>query len=135
MEICRPQHLLGKWTSITTPTFIHLLPPTTGSKTGTFTIPTRGETSGQRVLFYNSQGGGFGGLNPHPRSQDLTTESEYDFCDQSSGPENHFGWRKIALTPFTVTGVVGIIRAIAAPSPQTVEWIELHFSILVGWAC
>jgi len=31
------------------------------------------------------------------------------------------------MTPFTVTGVVGIIRAIAAPSPQTVNGLSYVF--------
>jgi len=31
------------------------------------------------------------------------------------------------MTPFTVTGVVGIIRSIAAPTPQTLNGLSYNF--------
>jgi glucose/arabinose dehydrogenase len=93
---------------------------TTGSKTGSFTIPTRGETSSnvyyQIILKVQDSVGLTRTVtrNILPRKVDMTFATIPAGLQLTLDGQNR-------ITPFTVTGVVGIKRAIAAPSPQTVD--------------
>jgi hypothetical protein len=89
----------------------------TGSKSGTFTIPDRGETASNvfyRIILKVVDSAGL----THTVTRDIQPRKvNMSFSTNPAG-------LKIALdgqsrvTPFTVTGVVGIKRTIAAPSPQ-----------------
>ena len=93
---------------------------TTGSKTGTFTIPTRGETSSNvwyRIILKVKDSVGLTNTvyrDILPRKADMTFATNPAGLQITLDGQNH-------VTPYTVTGVVGIIRAIAAPSPQTLN--------------
>ena len=83
-------------------THIHpVVPPTTGSKMGTFHNSRSRRDIGQCVLYFNSQGRGLDWLNPYRRSQYFTTKSEHDFCHQSNRFENYFRWRKSCDTLYS----------------------------------
>ncbi|PYL88500.1 MAG: hypothetical protein DMF14_16475 [Verrucomicrobia bacterium] len=90
---------------------------TTGSKTGTFTIPTRGETSSN--VYYRI-------ILKVTDSVGLTKTVSRDFATYPAGLQITLDGQN-RMTPFTVTGVVGIKRAIAAPSPQTVNGLSYVF--------
>jgi len=99
---------------------------TTGSKTGTFTIPTRGETSSNvyyRIILKVKDSAGLTRTVTRdilPRKADLT------FATTPAGLQITLDGEQ-RVTPFTVTGVVGIKRAIAAPSPQMVNGLSYIF--------
>src|SRR5213596_2988836 len=99
---------------------------TTGSKTGTFTIPTRGETSSNvyyRIILKVTDSVGLTRTVSRdilPRKEDMT------FATYPAGLQITLDGQN-RMTPFTVTGVVGIKRAIAAPSPQTVNGLSYVF--------
>src|SRR5436190_889980 len=102
-------------------THIHpFIAATTGSKTGTFTIPTRGETSSNvwyRIILKVKDSVGLTNTvyrDILPRKADMTFATNPAGLQITLDGQNH-------VTPYTVTGVVGIIRAIAAPSPQTLN--------------
>jgi glucose/arabinose dehydrogenase len=102
-------------------THLHpFIPPTTGSKTGTFTIPTRGETSSNvwyRIILKVRDSAGL----THTVSRDiLPRKANMTFATHPAGLQITLDGQN-RMTPFTVTGVVGIIRTIAAPSPQTLN--------------
>src|SRR5438477_11070919 len=108
-------------------THLHpFIPATTGSKTGTFTIPTRGETSSNvfyRIILKVTDSVGLPKtVSPDilPRKADMTFATYPAGLQITSNAQNR-------ITPFTVTGVVGIKRAIAAPSPQTVNGLSYVF--------
>ncbi len=92
----------------------------TGSKSGTFTIPDRGETASNvfyRIILKVVDSAGL----RHTVTRDIQPrKANMSFSTNPAG-------LKIALdgqsrvTPFTVTGVVGIKRTIAAPSPQNLN--------------
>ena len=99
---------------------------TTGSKTGTFTIPTRGETSSNvyyRIILKVKDSAGLTRTVTRdilPRKADLT------FPTTPAGLQITLDGEQ-RVTPFTVTGVVGIKRAIAAPSPQMLNGLSYVF--------
>jgi hypothetical protein len=99
---------------------------TTGSKTGTFTIPTRGETSSNvyyRIILKVKDSAG---LTQTVTRDILPRKADMTFATYPAGLQITLdGQNRIA--PFTVTGVVGIIRAIAAPSPQTLNGLNYVF--------
>ena len=104
-------------------THLHpFIPATTGSKTGTFAIPSRGETSSNvyyRIILKVKDSAGLT-RDILPRKADMT------FATTPAGLQITLDGQ-IRMTPFTVTGVVGIKRAIAAPSPQTVNGLSYVF--------
>ena len=99
---------------------------TTGSKTGSFTIPKRGETSANvyyRIILKVQDSVGLTHTVTRdllPRKADMTFATNPAGLQITLDGQNH-------TTPFTVTGVVGIIRAIAAPSPQTLNGLNYVF--------
>jgi glucose/arabinose dehydrogenase len=96
------------------------IPPTTGSKTGTFTIPTRGETSANVYYFITLKVVDSVGLTHTLVRNILPRKANMTFATNPAGLQITLDGQN-RITPFTVTGVVGIKRAIAAPSPQTVN--------------
>jgi glucose/arabinose dehydrogenase len=102
------------------------IPATTGSTSGTFTIPTRGETSANvyyRIILTVKDSGGLTNTVTRdilPRKVDMTFATNPPGLQITLDGQNH-------VTPFTVTGVVGIIRAIGAPSPQTLNSVNYIF--------
>src|SRR5437773_9996358 len=99
---------------------------TTGSKTGTFTIPTRGETSSNvyyRIILKVTDSVG---LTRTVTRDILPRKADMTFATTPAGLQITLDGQN-RMTPFTVTGVVGIKRAIAAPSPQTVNGLSYVF--------
>jgi len=99
---------------------------TTGSKTGTFTIPTRGETSSNvyyRIILKVKDSAG---LTRTVTRDILPRKANLTFATTPSGLQITLDGEQ-RVTPFTVTGVVGIKRAIAAPSPQMVNGLSYVF--------
>ena len=75
-------------------THIHpVVPPTTGSKMGTFTIPDRGETSANVYYILTLKVVDSIGLT-RTVVRNILPQSEHDFCHQSNRFENYFRWRK-----------------------------------------
>jgi glucose/arabinose dehydrogenase len=108
-------------------THIHpFIAATTGSKTGTFTIPNRGETSSNvyyRIILKVKDSVGLTHTvyrDILPRKANMTFATHPAGLQITLDGQNH-------VTPYTVTGVVGIIRAIAAPSPQTLNGLSYVF--------
>jgi glucose/arabinose dehydrogenase len=108
-------------------THIHpVVPPTTGSKMGTFTIPDRGETSANVYYILTLKVVDSIGLTRTVVRNILPQKANMIFATNPTGLKitldgaNH-------VTPYTVTGVVGIKRAIAAPSPQTLNGLSYIF--------
>ena len=93
--------------------------PVTGSKTGSFTIPTQGETSANiwyRIYLKvtDSQGA------THTDSVDIQPQlASVTLATNPTGLQLTLDGAPVTA-PFTFTGVVGIQRTIAAVSPQTV---------------
>ena len=108
-------------------THIHpFIPPTTGSKTGTFTIPTRGETSANVYYIITLKVVDSVGLTRTVVRKILPQKANMTFATNPAGLQIKLDGQD-RITPFTVTGVVGIKRAIAAPSPQTVNGLSYVF--------
>ena len=126
MEICRPPHLLGK-VDFHHDTHLHpFIAATTGSKTGAFSIPTRGETSSNvyyRIILTVKDSAG---LTRTVTRDILPRKADMTFATTPVGLEITLDGEQ-RVTPFTVTGVAGIIRSIAAPSPQTVNGLSYVF--------
>jgi glucose/arabinose dehydrogenase len=109
-------------------THIHpFIPPTTGSKTGTFTIPKRGETSANVYYFITLKVEDSVGLTKTLVRKILPQKAKMTFVTQPPGLKISLDGQDPHLTPFTVTGVVGIIRSIAAPTPQTLDGVNYGF--------
>jgi glucose/arabinose dehydrogenase len=99
---------------------------TTGSKAGTFTIPTRGETSANvyyRIILKVKDSAG---LTRTVTRDTLPRKADMTFATTPAGLQITLDGEQ-RVTPFTVTGVVGIKRTIAAPSPQTVNGLSYVF--------
>ena len=99
---------------------------TTGSKTRTFTIPKRGETSSNvyyRIILKVKDSVG---LTRTVTRDILPRKADMTFATYPAGLQITLDGQT-RMTPFTVNGVVGIIRAIAAPSPQTVNGLSYVF--------
>jgi Immunoglobulin domain len=95
-----------------------VIPATTGRKTGTFTIPDRGETSSNVYYFITLKVKDSVGLTHTVVRSILPRKANMTFATNPSGLKITLDGQ-IRVTPFTVTGVVGIKRAISTPSPQT----------------
>ena len=101
-------------------------PPTSGSTGGSFTIPTRGETSANvfyRIRLTVRDSGGqthstFVDVVPRTVQLTLTTEPAGLRVTLENQP---------VTTPRTVTSVVGIIRQLGVVSPQTVGGVSYEF--------
>ena len=99
---------------------------TTGSKTGTFTIPNRGETSSNvyyRIILKVKDSVG---LTRTVTRDILPRKANMTFATTPAGLQITLDGEK-RVTPFTVTGVVGIKRVIAAPTPQSFNGLSYVF--------
>jgi glucose/arabinose dehydrogenase len=103
------------------------IPPTTGSKTGTFTIPNRGEVSSNVYYYITLKVVDSVGLTSTTVRNILPRKANMTFATQPAGLKISLDGGSGRITPFTVTGVVGIIRSIAAPSPQTLNGLSYNF--------
>jgi len=103
------------------------IPPTTGSKTGTFTIPNRGEVSSNVYYYITLKVVDSVGLTSTTVRYILPRKANMTFATQPAGLKISLDGGSGRITPFTVTGVVGIIRSIAAPSPQTLNGLSYNF--------
>jgi glucose/arabinose dehydrogenase len=101
--------------------------PTTGSKTGAFTIPTRGETSANVYYFITLQVVDSAGLTKSTVRNIYPQKVKMTFATQPAGLKTSLDGGSDRLTPFTVAGVVGIIRQIATSSPQTMSGKTYNF--------
>jgi glucose/arabinose dehydrogenase len=100
-------------------THVHpFVPDTTGAKSGSFTIPTSGETSAN--VFYRihlTVRDASGAVGTAQRDV-LPRKAQMTFATSPAGLGLQLDGQPLA-TPATITGVVGIQRTIAAPSPQS----------------
>jgi len=103
------------------------IPPTTGSKTGTFTMPNRGEVSSNVYYYITLKVVDSVGLTSTTVRYILPRKANMTFATQPAGLKISLDGGSGRITPFTVTGVVGIIRSIAAPSPQTLNGLSYNF--------
>ena len=101
--------------------------PRTGSKKGSFTIPKRGETSSNVYYFLTLKVIDSGGLTKTIVRKILPQKAQMTFASQPVGIKISLDGQDPRVTPFTVTGVVGIIRSISAPTPQTLNGTSYIF--------
>ena len=99
----------------------------TGSKKGSFTIPKRGETSSNVYYFLTLKVIDSGGLTKTIVRKILPQKAQMTFASQPAGLKISLDDQDPRVTPFTVTGVVGIIRSISAPTPQTLNGTSYIF--------
>lgn len=102
------------------------VPPASGAHSGTFTIPSVGETSPN--VFYR--------INLTVRdSAGLTSSVVHDLRPETTAVELRTVPAGLAVTldgsavttPFTFTGVEGVVREIGAPSPQSAQGRSWRF--------
>ena len=98
-----------------------------GSKKGSFTIPRRGETSSNVYYILTLKAIDSGGLTKTVIRNILPQKAKMTFVTQPAGLKISLDGQTPRFTPFTVTGVVGIIRSIAAPTPQTLSGTDYIF--------
>jgi hypothetical protein len=103
------------------------IPPTTGSKTGTFTIPNRGEVSSNVYYYITLKVVDSVGLTSTTVRNILPRKANMTFATQPAGLKISLDGGSGRVAPFTVTGVVGIIRSIAAPTPQILNGTSYNF--------
>lgn len=112
-------------------THVHpFIPATTGSKSGSFTIPTTGETSANvwyRIYLTVRDSGGLTNTTQRdifPRKARLT------LATNPPGLQLKLDGQPVA-TPLSFDSVVGIVRTLDAPTPQTAGGISYNF---VSWS-
>jgi glucose/arabinose dehydrogenase len=92
--------------------------PSTGAKSGSFTIPTSGETSANvwyRIYLTVQDSAGL----THTAQRDiLPRKVRVTLATNPAGLQTKLDGQPVT-TPFAFDGVVGIVRNIEAPSPQT----------------
>jgi glucose/arabinose dehydrogenase len=93
----------------------------TGNKKGSFTIPKRGETSSNVYYILTLKVIDSAGLSKSVVRNILPQKAKMTFVTEPAGLKISLDGQAPRLTPFTVTGVVGIIRSISAPTPQTLN--------------
>jgi glucose/arabinose dehydrogenase len=103
------------------------IPPTTGNKTGTFTIPNRGEVSSNVYYYITLKVVDSVGLTSTTVRNILPRKANMTFATQPAGLKISLDGGSGRVAPFTVTGVVGIIRSIAAPTPQILNGTSYNF--------
>jgi glucose/arabinose dehydrogenase len=94
---------------------------TTGRKNGAFIIPKRGETSSNVYYILTLKVIDSAGLTKTVIRNIFPQKAKMTFATQPAGLKISLDGGSSRITPFTVTGVVGIIRSIAAPTPQTLN--------------
>jgi len=109
-------------------THIHpIKPPTTGSKSGAFVISNSNETSSNVYYVLTLKVQDSVGLTKTVVRNILPQKAKMTFVTQPAGLQISLDDQAPRRTPFTVTGVVGILRSIAAPSPQTLNGTSYIF--------
>jgi glucose/arabinose dehydrogenase len=103
------------------------VPPTTGATSGSFTIPTRNETSANVFYRVHLTVKDSTGLTTETTRDLLPRKSTMTFQTSPAGLSLTLDGQPLA-TPASVAGVVGIIRALGAPSPQTSGGVTYVFS-------
>jgi glucose/arabinose dehydrogenase len=99
----------------------------TGNKKGSFTIPTRGETSANVYYILTLKVIDSAGLSKTIVRNILPQKAKMTFVTQPAALKISLDGQAPRLTPFTVTGVVGIVRSIAAPTPQILNGTSYIF--------
>ena len=113
-------------------THIHpVIAPITGRKSGAFTIPKRGETSSNVYYILTLKAMDSAGLTKTVIRNILPQKAKLTFVTKPAGLKISLDGQAPRLTPFTVSGVVGIIRSISAPTPQTLNGSNYVFQ---GWS-
>jgi hypothetical protein len=103
-------------------THIHpFIAPATGRKSGAFTVPKEGETSSNVYYILTLKVIDSAGLTKTVVRNILPQKTKMTFVTKPAGLKITFDGQAPRLTPFTVTGVVGIVRSISAPTPQSVN--------------
>ncbi|MEP6994637.1 MAG: PQQ-dependent sugar dehydrogenase [Acidobacteriota bacterium] len=106
------------WVNFHHDTHIHpFLPPTSGIKSGSFVIPTVGETSPNVWYRIHLSVIDSGGLVTETTRDILPKLSTMTFATSPTGLQLTLDGQPFTA-PSAVVGVVGIIRTIGAPSPQ-----------------
>ena len=110
------------------PAHVHpFIQPTSGSTSGTFTIPTSGETSVNvfyRITLTVTDSGGLthtSFVDVVPRTVSLTLQGSPAGVTVTVDGQPH-------AAPYTFGSVVGMLRSIGAPTPQTINGRSYSFS-------
>ena len=96
------------------------IPPTSGATGGSFTIPNMGETSANvfyRIILTVTDSGGLthvSSLDIVPRTVTITLATSPGVLQVTLDGQPH-------LAPYSVVSVVGMLRTIGVPSPQTLD--------------
>jgi glucose/arabinose dehydrogenase len=99
-------------------THIHpFIPATTGATSGSFTIPTTGETSANVWYRIHLTVRDSAGLTHHSQVDVLPRKVRVTLATSAAGLQLKLDGQPIT-TPFAFDGVVGIVRTLAAPTPQ-----------------
>jgi glucose/arabinose dehydrogenase len=101
--------------------------PTSGAKSGSFTIPARNEVSANVFYRVHLTVKDSTGLTTETTRDLLPRKSTLSFQTSPPGLQLTLDGQPLA-TPASVTGVVGIIRALGAPSPQSSGGVSYAFS-------
>jgi hypothetical protein len=102
------------------------LAPTSGSKTGSFTIPNRGETAANVWYRIHLTVTDSGGLTHSVFSDVVPRTATLQLATNPSGLQVTLDGQPVTA-PASVTSVVGMIRSLGAPSPQTVGTTTWQF--------
>jgi len=112
-------------------THIHpFVPATTGSTSGSFTIPTSGETSANVWYRIHLTVRDSGGLTHEAIRDVLPRKADVTLQTSPAGLQLLLDGQP-QTAPTTFTGVTGIVRSLEAPSPQTVGGTTYQF---VSWS-
>jgi hypothetical protein len=106
------------------------VPDTSGSRTGSFVIPTSGETASNVWYRIHLTVWDSGGLSATTYRDVLPRTVALTLATSPAGLSLNLDGQPV-VTPSTVQGVVGIVRTLQAPSPQTVNGTTYQF---VSWS-
>ena len=94
------------------------LASTTGATGGSFTIPDAGRDGGERVVSHHLTVRDAGGLTHTTQRDILPRTSRLTLATNPAGLQLRLDGQPVA-TPFSFDSVVGIVRNLEAPTPQT----------------
>lgn len=103
------------------------MPPTGGARSGSFTIPTVGETSANVFYRINLTVRDAAGLTHHVAHDLLPETTAVELRTVPAGLTLTLDGAAVT-TPFTFTGVEGVVREIGAPSPQSAQGRTWRFA-------
>jgi glucose/arabinose dehydrogenase len=110
-------------------THIHpFIPPTTGSKIGSFVTSNNNEVSANVYYILTLRVRDSVGLTSVKTRNILPQKVTMTFATQPGGLKIGLDDTAASVAPFQVTGVVGILRQITAPTPQIKNGITYIFS-------